>query len=89
MTPLIQIDLVSDSDQAYCEDSGARALAVSAGKASIATCFQTLRLPASYLERLFEKEYDINSEPACFRDAFHHWLLCELIESIADHGNLL
>jgi hypothetical protein len=58
------------------------------GTLSFRTCFRSVRFPASYFVQLATAQYTGNptSEPASFIDAYHSWLLIEILGSIGNHS---
>lgn len=82
---LSQVFLCDDNDNSYAESSSRQAM-MQEGKISFRTCFGEARVPASYLVRLGEKEYQAESEPASLKAALHHWLLVECINAIGGHS---
>jgi hypothetical protein len=55
------------------------------GKVCFRTCFQRVLIPASYVIMLATKAYSTTNEPRSFREAFDHWLLCEILNAIGNH----
>jgi hypothetical protein len=55
------------------------------GKVSFKTCYQTALIPASYVIHLASEDYANDTEPGSFREALHHWFLCEILNAIGNH----
>jgi hypothetical protein len=84
---IFQVRFVTDNDPSYGDNQN-RAAMISQGKISFRTCFQTVAIPASHVLFLASSAYPSSGsehEPACFRDAFDHWMLCEILGAIGGH----
>ena len=80
-----QVFAAGDNDSDYSPYSHRTAMA-NMGTLSFRTCFRTVRFPASYLVQLATAHYSPGSEPASFIDAYHSWLLIEILSSIGNHS---
>jgi hypothetical protein len=56
------------------------------GTLSFRTCFRSVRFPASYFVQLATAHYNSGSEPAFLINAYHSWLLIEILSSIGNHS---
>jgi hypothetical protein len=80
---IFQVRFVTDNDPSY-GDSQNWAAMINQGKISFRTCFQTAHIPASHVLFLASRAYP-SAEAASFRDAFDHWMLCEMLSAIGGH----
>ena len=80
-----QVFAAGDGDLEYNPYPHRNALA-NMGTVSFRTCFRSVRFPASYLVQLATARYNPGSEPASFIDAYHSWLLIEILNSIGNHS---
>lgn len=55
------------------------------------TCFRAVYIPISFVDEMAAADYTVDPNdgsthrPASFRQAFEHWLLCEILGAIGGH----
>ncbi len=71
----------------YGLTSARHAAFVSEGKICFRTCFRSAFIPASYVVKLAEQNYEdvTQGQPSSFTDAFEYWILTEILCSIGGH----
>jgi len=79
-----QVRFVADNDISYGSSQFAASM-MRHGKVSFKTCYQTAQIPASYVIKLASKDYADDTRPSSFREALHHWFLCEILSAIGNH----
>ena len=83
--PPIKVQFVEENNPGYSAHHFGLVMA-SKGKVSYTMCFQTVWIPISYILKLVEASYpDPSSEPRNFLEAVHHWLLCEVLNTVGSH----
>lgn len=83
---------VEDDDEQYMVGSGRppelRTALLSSGKICFRTCFRRAYIPASYVLKLAEHDYENDALAGSFKVALEHWLLVEILSAIGQHSIL-
>ncbi|KAF7360591.1 hypothetical protein MVEN_00790500 [Mycena venus] len=81
---MIEIGPIATNDPMYASQESE--LYASAGTICFRTCTRSMRYPVDYLLRLAAAEYDEDSEPASFQEAYDFWVLRECLLTIGRHS---
>ena len=81
----IKVQFVEEDNPGYLAHCLGLVMA-SDGKVSYEMCFQTVWISISYILKLAEASYpDPSGKPRKFLEAVHHWLLCEVLNTVGSH----
>ncbi|KAJ7088384.1 hypothetical protein B0H15DRAFT_885773 [Mycena belliarum] len=84
----ITVDLVSSSNPNYAQNSDTGTMQGENGTIVFRTCFRTTLFPVEYLFHLAQAQYNTQSEPANFQEAFDYWVLRQCLLGIGRYSML-